>query len=177
MATEQVLSINEDSRIGYRQSLARIFLAELPGTETERTKYIYYVETDSVGNRVYLIHPAILNNGFDFTIHAENQEFVHTDKRNRTRRDDVPSHKNIYDDLMAKKNENSTLFSQLKTLLDKVYRCEKIENDEYCSYTFASGIPVELLFKTIKWLFIEQDITYWNGQGREMLYNYLTPLW
>ena len=34
-----------------------------------------------------------------------------------------------------------------------------------CSY------PVDMICKCIKWLFIEQDITYWNWSGRNMLYN------
>jgi hypothetical protein len=33
------------------------------------------------------------------------------------------------------------------------------------------GEPYELILKTLRWLFIEQDVTYWSGQGRNMLYN------
>ena len=178
MTTEQVLNISEDSRIGYRQSLARVFLTEQPGTDIASSKYIYYVETDSVsGNRVYLIHPANLNKGFDFTIHAENQVFIHISKDNRVRRDDIPSHQNIVDDLQTKKTENSASFAQLKPLLDKVYQCVPVADDEYAHYSFSSGMSVEFLFKTIKWLFVEQDITYWNWTGRAMLYNHLITLW
>ena len=178
MTTAQVLTINENSRLGYRQSLARIFLTEQPGTDAASSKYIYYVETDSVsGNRVYLIHPANLNKGFDFTIHAENQVFIHTNKSNRTRRDDIPSHKNIVDDLLAKKAEDITMFIQLKPLLDKVYQCVSVADDEYAPFQFSSGMSVELLFKVIKWLFVEQDITYWNWTGRAMLYNHLITFW
>lgn len=171
--TEQELTINEDSRTGYRQALARVFLTEQPGTEEEGSKYKYYVETDSVSHkRVYLVHPAPLNKGFDFTIHAEDQKFVHN-----KRTDDVPSHQNIYDDLLSKKNENRTCFMELKTILDKVYQCIPVADDEYRQYQFNSGMSVEFLSKTLKWLFIEQDITYWNWSGRAMLYNKLIPLW
>ena len=167
------LSLNENSRLGYRQGLARTFLNEDHGSETLTTEYTYIVESDSKsGRKVYLIHPAYLNNGFDFTIHIENQVFIHG-----KRKDDIPAHSHIYDDLLAKKTENPTLFKQMKSLLDKVFLCNPIQDTEYGQYQFSSGIPVELLFKTIKWLFIEQDITYWNYEGRGKLYKYLSSLW
>lgn len=170
-------TFDDKSRIGYRQGLSRLFLAEDPGTETYRTEYIYYVEEDSAdGTKVYLVHPAFLNNGFDFTIHIENQVFVHSGKRTYT--DDIPAHDHIVNDLLAKKEENPSLFKQLKTLLDKVFQCSTIEDNEYKAYPFKLGLSVETLFKTIKWFFVEQDITYWNGKGRRMLYyEKLLPLW
>lgn len=27
------------------------------------------------------------------------------------------------------------------------------------------------ILKTLRWLFIEQDVTYWSGSGRQMLFN------
>ena len=33
---------------------------------------------------------------------------------------------------------------------------------------FESGFAVDHILKTIKWLFIEQDIRYWNYSGRYM---------
>lgn len=172
-------NFDDSSRLGLRQGLSRLFLAEDPGTETYKTEYRYDVEIESEsGTKIYLVHPARLNNGFDFTIHVENQRFAHTDARNRTRRDDVPSHDNIADDLRAKQKENPSLFKQMKSLLEKTFQCVPIGNDEYKAFVFNSGLSVELLFKAIKWLFVEQDITYWNGKGRRMLYyEKLLPLW
>ena len=34
---------------------------------------------------------------------------------------------------------------------------------------FHKGLTLEMLLKILKWLFIEQDITYWNYDGRQML--------
>lgn len=175
---KQTPDFSDKSRIGYRQGLSRLFLAEDPGTETYRTEYIYYVEEDSVsGTRVYLIHPAYLNNGFDFTIHIENQVFTHKGNK-RTYTDDIPAHDHIVNDLLAKKAENPELFKQMKSLLDKVFQCATIKDEDYKAFPFSSGLSVETLFKTIKWFFVEQDITYWNGKGRRMLYyEKLLPLW
>ena len=33
---------------------------------------------------------------------------------------------------------------------------------------FSAGLPADHILKTIKWLFIEQDIRYWNYSGRNM---------
>jgi len=33
--------------------------------------------------------------------------------------------------------------------------------------------PIAIILLAIKWLFIEQDITYWNWSGRNMLMNSL----
>ena len=172
------LSLNENSRIDFRQHLARVFLTEQPGSGNVATRYYYRVEKDSVsGNYVYLLHPANLNKGFDFTIHIENQVFVHITKKGTQRKDDIPSHQNIVDDLLAKKAEDLALFMQMKPLLNKTFQCVSVDDTEYKAFPFKSGLSVEILFKTIKWLFIEQDITYWNWSGREMLYNGLIALW
>jgi len=55
-------------------------------------------------------------------------------------------------------------------LIARVYNCE--EPDEVLSGSnlkFNSGATIELLLKLLKWLFIEQDMTYWSYDGREML--------
>lgn len=36
---------------------------------------------------------------------------------------------------------------------------------------FVSGYSSELIIKTLKWLFIKQDIRYWNYSGRDMLWD------
>lgn len=33
--------------------------------------------------------------------------------------------------------------------------------------------PIEIILLALKWLFIEQDFTYWNNSGRFMLYDTL----
>jgi len=36
--------------------------------------------------------------------------------------------------------------------------------------SFKKGLTSETLLKTLRWLFIEQDVTYWNYDGRMMLW-------
>lgn len=41
----------------------------------------------------------------------------------------------------------------------------------YINLHFNVGQPIETILKVVKWLFIEQDVTYWNWSGRSMLYS------
>jgi len=33
------------------------------------------------------------------------------------------------------------------------------------------GYPIDLILGVVKWLFIEQDVRYWNYSGRAMLFS------
>lgn len=169
LPTAKTISIMESSREAYRLKVATLFVSETHGSSTTRTDYTYYVEQDSVsGRRVYLQRPASLNKGFDFTIHVENAQFHYKD---------IPRHDDLKNDLLAKKAEDPIAFAKLKVLFEKVFLCQPIDDAEYQEYPFKTGLSVEIVFKTIKWLFIEQDITYWNWSGREMLYGHLIDCW
>ena len=50
---------------------------------------------------------------------------------------------------------------------------EDVTDDKIMGLSFKTGLPVDHIVKVIKWLFIEQDITYWNTSGRSMLMNHL----
>ena len=41
------------------------------------------------------------------------------------------------------------------------------------NFTILTGIEIEGILKLVKWLFLEQDVTYWNYSGRAMLYQSL----
>ena len=73
-------------------------------------------------------------------------------------------------DLKIKKKENATQYHKLFSIIKKIYNCEPINNEEM-NVPFINGYTSELIIKTLKWLFIEQDIRYWNYSGRDMLWN------
>ena len=60
-----------------------------------------------------------------------------------------------------------------KKILNKLYNCEFVNEEEYSNIYFAIGIEIEGILKIVKWLFLEQDVTYWNYSGRGMLYQCL----
>lgn len=165
------ITIVENTRADYRRTLTELFLNETPGVTGTPSKYEYNVETDNAGNRIYLKRPTNLNKGFDFEVHVSNTRFRHIDKNGRIKHNTRPSHDNIIEDLTKKKAENLAQFTLLLTVIDRIFNCIEIDYQEYNAFSFQQGYAVDMICKCIKWLFIEQDITYWNWSGRYMLYN------
>lgn len=157
---------NEGTRNDVRMRVVNKLAQEAPGTGsgTYASKYIYYVETLKSGDRVYLQRPANLHNGFDFLVCVENTNYAASGERRRN----YPKHSDFENDLRAKKNENPKMYNKIYDLLLKVYKCHDITDDEMDGIDFSTGFSVEHILKTIKWLFIEQDIRYWNYSGRTM---------
>lgn len=177
MATHITLNIEAVDKATYRRQLIGEFLNEQPGTTTSVTEYYYFVETTDGDKRIYLKRPTALNKGVDFEVRVEDTYFRYGVHGNIISTGNRPSHNDIANDLIQKKNENPIEFSRLKTLLNKTYNCQPIEDVEYKEYSFKTGHSVEIIFKSLKWLFIEQDVTYWNRSGRAMLYESLSELW
>lgn len=158
-------SLNGTSRKELRDAAVQKFLEEKGGYWEKGIKHVtrfkYFVEQINDGRRVFLLRPTFLNKGIDFQVWVERMEGIE-DKR--------PSHKNIFEDLELKKEENPKEFIQLVKAIDRVCSCEEPEDIlKEIKLNFQKGFPPELLLKILKWLFIEQDITYWNYDGRTML--------
>jgi hypothetical protein len=157
---------HEKNRKNLRKLVIRQFIKEKAGQgKKEKTsRYKYFVEELCSGNRIYLTRPAYFNKGFDFVIHIENYKF--------SNKKDYPKYKDIKKDLRKKKRNNIRSYYKLLEAIKEVFEC-KDPNDIYHKYRKRLeipnfGLPSELILKVIKWLFIEQDITYWNWSGRNM---------
>lgn len=153
----------QNNRAGFRKELVNLFLDEKEGTgkgkHTSRYKYIVKV----VGhNEIYLQRPAKFNNGFDFTLNVSGINF-NPKGRTTTR----PTHSNILDDLSLKKEANENLYNELRIQIDRVYT---MQEPTRLNFDFEVGLNSEILLECIKWLFAEQDVTYWNYSGRAMFY-------
>jgi len=131
------------------------------------SKHTYNVENLTNGEKVYLRRPANLHNGFDFIVCVSGYNFALPGNRKRN----YPKHEDITADLGTKKNESPTQYQQLFALLERVHSCQDVQDEEYANLHFTFGFPVDMVLKTIKWLFIEQDIRYWNYSGRNMLWD------
>jgi hypothetical protein len=169
--------IDGDSRESYRRNLILEFLKEEHGSSTEVRVYNYFVETLGGGNKIYLKRPTQLNKGFDFEVRVENIYFRYGKYGNIISTGNRPSHPDIVNDIKAKKEENSESYGIFCQLIDKTYNCQDVSLEECNSCNFETGHSVELIIKVLKWLFIEQDITYWNRSGREMLYSEIKNLY
>ncbi len=167
MHTINMVFPNSGTRNEVRGRVIDTFQLEEPGTGKgdNSSKYRYYVEETAQGESIYLSRPTNLNKGFDFTVCCENTYFARTGQR-RIRR---PSHPIIIQDLETKKAEDGAMYEALFGRIQQVFNCEEIHGLWFEQLRFTSGVDVELIVKCIKWLFIEQDVTYWNYSGRAML--------
>lgn len=142
------------------------------GRENNATRYRYYVETLSSGDRVYLTRPANLHNGFDFLISVENANYAEPGRPVRN----SPKHDDIRNDLLKKKKEDPVKYKKLYNILKSIYECKDVDDSELRKIAFSSGLPVDHIVKVVKWFFIEQDIRYWNYSGREMTWSIVPPV-
>lgn len=165
---------NKGSRNEVRMRVVDVLSTEEPGKGSGdyASRYIYYVETLKSGDRVYLQRPANLHNGFDFLVCVENANYAPVGKRRRN----FPKHDDIGADLLKKKKENPEMYASLYALLRDVYECQDVTDKQVEAIKFDSGLPVDHILKTIKWLFIEQDIRYWNYSGRSMTWSIVPSL-
>lgn len=158
---------NIGSRNDIRMKVVNELAKELPGEGKNElaSKYTYYVETLNDQRRIYLRRPAFLHNGFDFVVCVEGINFNPTGRRR-----DYPTHDDILNDLKEKYNEDPKKYEYLYVTLKAIYSCSYFDLEPLNSISFKSGFPCDLIIKTLKWLFIEQDIRYWNYSGRDMLW-------
>ncbi|MEI0518553.1 hypothetical protein R4K54_12670 [Brachyspira murdochii] len=157
---------NIGNRKDVKNNVIKEFLNEEAGNENNSSKYKYIVENTLECGNIYLQRPGRFNRGVDFVIYTDNINFADINKRKRRN----PKHTDILNDLQEKKIESENDFLKMKSMIDDIYNCKSDVNISDCQkLKFNTGFSVELILKILKWMFIEQDITYWNYSGREKL--------
>lgn len=144
----------------------RKYMLYLYATEDCKTKVRYFVEKLADGKRIYLERPTFLNKGCDFQIYVEDLIVY------KNGNDKCPSHNDVFEDLKLKKGQLTA--QQYKTLISAItdiYNVKKysVAEVKLKQLPAPKGWSYETLLKLLRWLFIEQDITYWAQTGREML--------
>jgi len=171
----------KQDRKNIRDSIIDLFKAERAGQGKgiDSIRIMYCMEKTLNNEIIYLQRPAYLNKGFDFTVNVKNYNFKAPTKKNPNRLTHTPRHDSILYSLNLLKNTNITDFNLIQTVIDKIYFCEDptilLQQNQFQSLKnkYIDGVEYETLLKVIKWLFIEQDITYWSFSGRKMLYGKL----
>jgi hypothetical protein len=116
------------------------------------------------------LRPANLNKGCDFVIVSEN--FLKFMNGN----DKPPKHKDIVNIIREILREDIALKKDLRDAINRVYNCESID-DVLSKYKRLLKAPkCERLLKLLKWMWIEQDVTYWTGDGRQMLKSHIDEI-
>ncbi|MBA7626384.1 hypothetical protein ES703_33832 [subsurface metagenome] len=127
----------------------------------------YPVENLPDGQVLYIVRPGYKKN-FDFKV--EVPEEIGLGKKKQTE---------IALDLRKKNIRNPRKFKKLWQAIAEIYHCKENDVDAILKKyrglksPFKSGGKPEPLLKVIKWLFIMEDIVYWDNEGRSFLFNFL----
>jgi len=159
-------TLKEHDRAAQRRALAEKWLEE-----EAYTNYRYNVETCRDGKRVYLLRPTWLNKGFDFQVNLEGFSSVtRTSRKGPTK--EMPSHKDVVHDLAQKVSADPAAAPVLFSAVCDVYDCRDVADilaNQPVLSDLSAGLSAEKLLLIVKWLFVEQDLTYWLQTGRDML--------
>ena len=143
-------------------------LAEKWLDEGRFADYRYNVETCHDGSRIYLLRPTPLNKGFDFQVNLEN--FRSDLRKPRKNTLEMPSHGDVEHDLQLKVKKYPDLKADLFGAVSEIYKCKEVEDVLEKTPSVSKmrvGLPIDSILRVIKWLFIEQDLTYWGWRGRD----------
>lgn len=159
----------ENTRSTIRREVVELFLNEMPGIGIRESCSKYHYIVERYGKYAVILHrPACLNKGFDFTVHIEGVIF----RKNRIYTN--PSHNDIMNCLFdVKENYSFKKYEFVRNQIENIFSCKSFDMDKVEGIYFwdneGKKHPVAIILLAIKWLFIEQDITYWNWSGRNML--------
>lgn len=126
----------------------------------------YEVESLSNGNKIIITKPG------GKTVYGRPKKddflvFIYNPKENTLWQ---ISHKQIFDDIVEKSNENKSLTIKLIDLMEKTLNGAE-PNDfihEFSKLNFTTGEAPETLIKVYKWIWGQEDVNYPNGEGRLM---------
>lgn len=178
MATFQ-LNFNSQftNRTDLRNALIRTFMNEAPGTGTGNNCNNYFYTVETYGNySIILKRPGKINKGFDFAVCISGLKF-----RDKKRAHEPPNFDNIFYALEYCKKKNKTIYThQIIPIINDIFNCRAYNpssqqslNAQFYNRYDQQLYPIELILLALKWLFAEQDFTYWNYSGRAKLYGEL----
>lgn len=164
--------LTSTNRSAIRNEMIQLFLNEQPGTGKGSLSSKYHYNVDSFrGTDIVIKRPAALNKGFDFTVNTNTFLFK------KKRRYKNPSHQDVLDSLLYCKSNYPNSYSVVKNLLNSIYHCNQttVPNTNIGFFMdYNNNLqPIQVVILITKWLFIEQDVTYWNWSGRKMFYDKL----
>jgi len=122
--------------------------------------YAYEVETMTDNSAIYLLRPT-WKRGMDYLVVYKSKDgSIHG-----------PKFEDVDADLAAKKKAEPKLFESLLESAAEVHRgndpMETLAHFPAISGCSWVGMPVENVLKTMKWLFIDEDIKFWGHEGRD----------
>ena len=150
------------------QKVVNTFIKTERGRMRPGTTFLYPVET-LPGGQLFIRRPGGLQKwNFDFKVLVPEELGLGRG-----------THAEMLADLKKKKKEKPQKFKSLLKALTKIYDCSGNDVDRILKKypglktAFKKSASVEIFLKVIKWMFIMEDIVYWNYKGRTKLYEAL----
>ena len=177
MPTFQItVSPQFSNRTELRNALITTFMGERSGYEAGETTYYVYTVERYGDYSVFLKRPGKINKGFDFAVSISSILF-----RDKIKAHAEPNFDNVFFALTYCKEHYSDIYEQsIKLIINDIYNCRPYNPtpqqnlDVYFFNRYDQRLyPIELILLALKWLFAEQDFTYWNYSGRARLYGEL----
>ncbi|OGQ44111.1 MAG: hypothetical protein A3A85_02225 [Deltaproteobacteria bacterium RIFCSPLOWO2_01_FULL_42_9] len=79
------------------------------------------------------------------------------------------THRQIYEDLKLKEDKDASIALKAIDYLKRVHRGEEPEEIlRNANIGDVPGEPIEILLKSYKWIWGQEDVNYPNGEGRDM---------
>lgn len=163
VAHKLTFHISSEDRAEVRRQLVRRWLRELPGTGELKHTYRYDVEQLRDRSRIYLTRPTRLNKGMDFVIYCEN----FTKWKKGTSR--PPSHGDLFGEIQSICGRSHRHSLEVRRALGRIWNCEDPDKVAASLRLLRDDVQAERALKLGRWMFIEQDLTYWTESGRWML--------
>jgi hypothetical protein len=136
----------------------------------------YHVETLADGRRVCITKPG--GKQFWGNLHINDfMVWIYDESKNDRWR---ITHDDIYDDVKAKLAADPILGSQFVDEMDLVCKgaepAERLAQHAPSIFSKLPGLSVELILKTYKWIWVQEDCNYPNGEGRWLSMNGILAL-
>lgn len=157
------LKLRSGDRRAMRKQVVEAWLREQPGDRHTRRTYDYTVEKLCSGDTITLSRPTRLNKGMDFVITCSG--FT----RYKNGKPKPPTHKDLEKEVAAIATWNQHATRVLRRALADVWSGKDPDYVLKRVPPEFNRLELERALKLAKWMFIEQDLTYWTESGRWML--------
>lgn len=165
---KKIRKIIASSKSEIRKKIVNKFLEETCGTSSETSKYEYIVEKYD-NYKIILKRPGVRKKGFDFSV---NTEGVFYKKKNRYKN---PSFDDIKNALSYSKEHFLNEYKSVKKIINQMFNVETydlstVQNIKFIDFE-GKEHPIAVILLVIKWIFVAEDISYWNWSGRNKFMN------
>ena len=161
------------SKAKARSEVVMEFLKEVCGSKDNVSRYEYNVE-EFENYKIVLKRPGRFKKGFDFTVNIRGIYFK------KQKRYENPSFTDIKKALSYAKENYASSYDKVKKEINNIfevksYDLENVKEIYFIDYEMKLH-PIAIILLAIKWLFVSEDISYWNWSGRNMFMDDLKKL-